>query len=138
MLSIDGSALVVFIIIWVLVFILTKVFFNPVRRVRDERERRVRQGEEAARRSRAEYDQSLENIDQAVRQAKLQAEQVREQLAGEAGREKSLMMAELNAEYRRRVEAAKSEIAGQMSDLKKEMASKTDDLAKKIEGRLLK
>jgi F-type H+-transporting ATPase subunit b len=137
MLSIDSSALFVFLIVWVLVFILTKVFFNPVRKVRDERERRIRLGHEKARRSQEEYDQSLEKVNQAVREAKIRAGQVREQLAAEAGREKSQMIAEMNAEYRRRVEAAKSEVAVQVEALKKDMASRTDDLAEHIERRLL-
>ena len=93
MLSIDGSALVVFAIIWVLVFILTRVFFNPLRKIRAERERHVRRGEEEAQSSQAEYDRSLQKIDQAVRQAKVEAEQARDHLAAEAGREKNQMIA---------------------------------------------
>jgi F0F1-type ATP synthase membrane subunit b/b' len=137
MLSIDSSALFVFLIVWVLVFILTKVFFNPVRKVRDERERRVRRGLDESRRSQEEYEQSLEKINRAVREAKLQAEQVRDRLTAEAGREKSRMVAEMNAEYRRRVEAAKSEVAAQVEALIKDADFRADDLAERIERRLL-
>ncbi|MGB9006924.1 MAG: ATP synthase F0 subunit B [Candidatus Aminicenantales bacterium] len=137
MLSIDSSALFVFLIVWVLVFILTKVFFNPVRKVRDERERRVRRGLDESRRSQEEYEQSREKINRAVREAKLQAEQVRERLTAEASREKSRMVAEMNAEYRRRVEAAKSEVAAQVGALIKDADFRADDLAERIERRLL-
>lgn len=137
MLSIDSSALFVFLIVWILVFILTKVFFNPVRKVRDEREGRVRRGLDESRRSQEEYEQSLEKINQAVREAKLQAEQVRERLTAEAGLEKNRMVAEMNAEYRRRVEAAKSEVAAQVGALIKDADFRADDLAERIERRLL-
>ena len=137
MLSIDSSALVVFIIVWVLVLILTKVFFNPVRKVRDERERRVRQGLADSRRSQEEYEQSLAKVDQVIRDAKLQADQMRDELAAEASREKNRLLAEMNAESRRRLDKAKSEVAAQVEALKKEIASRAEDLAKDIEGRLL-
>jgi F0F1-type ATP synthase membrane subunit b/b' len=47
MLSLDGNVIVVFLIVWILFFVLTRLFFNPVRRVRNAREKAIRENKEA-------------------------------------------------------------------------------------------
>jgi len=51
MISIDASLIVIFLIVWVLVFVLSRLFFHPLRKVMQEREDKVQGSREACEKS---------------------------------------------------------------------------------------
>src|SRR4030042_4329875 len=113
MLSVDITALFVFLIVWVLVIVLTRVFWKPVRKIIDEREGRLQDARRATRHSREECEESLRNVEQSLRRTPLEAGRLRDSLAAEAGGERSRLLAEVRAEARRLGEGAKAEGGGQ-------------------------
>lgn len=137
MLNVDGSFIVVFFIVWILVLVLNKVFFSPLKRIRDKRQALLRENRESARRALETYDQTVLQIDQSLKTARARAEQVRESLSAEAVKEKARLLEELNAEYRRNVEQAKNDLNQEVQNLKKEMDSRVETISEKIEERLL-
>src|SRR4030065_125372 len=98
MLSLDSNVIVVFLIVWVLLFALTKLFFNPVRRVRDAREKAIRENKEAFEKAIESYEQSVRQVDQTLKEAKSAAENVRAALEADALKEKSRLITEIHAE----------------------------------------
>jgi F-type H+-transporting ATPase subunit b len=112
MLELDATALVVFAIVWVVVLILSKIFFKPILRVLDERADKIAKDKAAA-------------------------ESVRTTAEPEALKAKSRLVREVQTEGRAEVEKAKAEIRREMDQLKKELDRRTEEIAKSIENRIL-
>lgn len=137
MLSLDANVVVVFIIVWVLVFVLSKLFFNRVRRVRDERERGISANKRAYEQAVESYQKSLWEIEKSIKQAKAAAETAREALAAEAVQEKNRMISEISAECQDRVERARTDLDRVVEDLKAKLEREASGLAEGIEKKLL-
>jgi F0F1-type ATP synthase membrane subunit b/b' len=137
MLSLDANVIVVFIIVWVLVFALSKLFFNRVRRVRDERERGISANKRAYEQAVESYQKSLWEIEKSIKQAKAAAETAREALAAEAVQEKNRMISEISAECQDRVERARTDLDRVVEDLKAKLEREASGLAEGIEKKLL-
>jgi F0F1-type ATP synthase membrane subunit b/b' len=137
MLSLDANVIVVFIIVWVLVFALSKLFFNRVRRVRDEREKGISANKRAYEQAVESYQNSLWEIEKSIKQAKAAAETAREALAAEAVQEKNRMISEISAECQDRVERARTDLDRVVEDLKAKLEREASGLAEGIEKKLL-
>jgi len=137
MLSVDATAIVVLIFIWTLLAVLTKVFFNPVRKVMSERDAEIQQNLDAVSKSTAEYEQTLQNIETEVKQTRSIALKTQQQFEQDAIKEKDRMLTEISQECRVKVDEARSELTRQVKDLEEELRAQSDLLAEKIERRLL-
>lgn len=137
MLSLDANVLVVFLIVWVLLFALSKLFFNPLRRIRSEREKLIKDTKDAYEQALASYQERIQEVDRAIRQARSDAEADRAALEAEAAKEKGRLVAEINAECRQRVEQAKADLDKRVRELQAQLESETADLAKRIEKKIL-
>ncbi len=137
MLNIDATFLIVFAIVWVLVFVLTRIFFNPIKRVRDARQAEIDKNEKAAGEALGQYDRTLERLEQSLREARTDADKLRDSLSSEALKEKARLLEELGAEYRRNVEKAKEDLRRELQGLKRDMDSRVESIARKIEERLV-
>jgi F-type H+-transporting ATPase subunit b len=138
MLNIDLTFLVIFFLIWVLVLILSRVFWKPMVRTIEERSARIRDDQAAALASLTAYEQSLQDIDRTVKAAKKDAERVRAELEVEALKEKSRFLAEVGAAAKGEVERARAKLREDVSRLKTELKSEAERLSERIEERLLK
>lgn len=137
MLSLDANVIVVFVIVWILLSILSRIFFNPVRRIRNEREKMIGGNKDAYEHALASYEKDLQEIDRAIKQAQADAEAVRASLEADALKEKSRLVAEVSAECRRRVEQSKADLDRSVRELKAMLESETADLAGRIEKKFL-
>jgi len=137
MLSINGNVIIVFLIVWILVFVLTKVFFNPVRRVRDKRRQEVQANKEAYEDAVASQQKGIQEIELAIKQAKAAAESAKETLRAEGLKEKNRMLAEISAEYKDQVEKARADLDRTIKDLKEKLEAETSALAGNIEKKFL-
>jgi len=137
MLEVSLNFLVVFFILWILVFVLNKIFFGPVRRIRDQRRDELKRNRESARRALEKYDRTVEQLEQALKAARAQAEQERESLSAAALQEKAQWLGDLGAEHRRNVDKAKEDLGRALTGLKQDMDSQVETIARKIEERLL-
>jgi len=137
MLSLDISFLVVFFIIWILLGVLTKIFYNPLRKVMNTREDNITQDERAYEQAKQEYTQILNTIEEDIKQARSSSRKTKELLSREALKEKEKMLEEISAECRSQVAQAKKEMELKLSELKADLEKKSKDLSKEIEKRLL-
>ncbi|MBM3285078.1 MAG: hypothetical protein FJY81_04335 [Candidatus Aminicenantes bacterium] len=137
MLSLDANVIIVFLIVWVLVFVLSRFFFNRVRRVREEREKRVEASKRGYEEAVAAYEKGIREIEKSIKQARASAESARETLAAEAFQEKNRLISEINSECKEQVERARADLDRMAEDLKTKLGGEASDLAERIERKLL-
>ena len=137
MLSIDLTFAVIFLLVWVLVLILSRVFFKPVGRMMEERGSRSRENKEAARKALDALTRDLRKIEESLKEAKAASEKIRESLEIEALKERTRLLSDLHAESRRQVEKAREEINGEIGRLKSELAGEVERLSGEVERKVL-
>jgi len=137
MLSIDLTFAVIFFLVWVLVLILSRVFFKPVGRMMEERGSRSRENKEAARKALDALTQDLRKIEESLKEAKAASDKIRESLEIEALKERTRLLSDLQAESRRQVEKAREEITEEIGRLKSELAGEVERLSGEVERKVL-
>jgi len=137
MLDLDISLFVIFAIVWILLFVLKKVFFNPLQKVRAERDALINQNKSAAAKSQEDYERTLSEIEEQMKKARLDAITSRNSLEKEAQKQRDELIDDVSKESRKMVEKGKSDLDEKMKKLFEEMEVKSEDLAKNIEKRLL-
>lgn len=137
MLSLDANVVVVFVIIWILVFVLSKLFFNPVRRVRDRREQGIAEDLQAGQAALEAHEKNLARVEASLKEARAAAEAARTRLEQEAAREKNKLLSEISAEGRRQIDEARADLERTARELKTRLAEDAADLAGQIEKKLL-
>jgi len=137
MLQIDATAFIVFFIVWILVFVLSRVFWRPMIKVIRDRNAQIDGDGEASRKTRIAYEQGLQEIDQTLKSARLAAEKTRETLEVEALKEKSRLLTEASTMAKGEIEKARAALLEEISRLKQELETETGRLADQIEKRLL-
>lgn len=137
MLSINATAIVVFVIVWVLVLVLTRIFFKPILRILDERSGRIAKDKAAAAEALESYERDLRRVEEGLKEARAAADAIRDKAETEALKDKSRLVREVQAEGRAEVEKAKAELLREMETLKKELDARTAEIAETIEKRIL-
>lgn len=137
MLSIDFTFAVIFLLVWVLVLILSRVFFKPVGRMMEERGSQSRENKEAARKALDALTQDLRKIEESLKEAKAASDKIRESLEIEALKERTRLLSDLHAESRKQVEKAREEINGEIGRLKSELAGEVERLSGEVERKVL-
>lgn len=137
MLSINATVFITFALVWILVLVLSRVFFKPVRRILDERASRIEKAKEETEKTLAAYEQDLRQIEEGLKEARAAAAGIREQAELEALKEKSRLLQEIQVECRAQVDKAKAELEQQVEALKKELDATTGELSEDIERRIL-
>ncbi|RPJ03239.1 MAG: hypothetical protein EHM31_01450 [Candidatus Aminicenantes bacterium] len=137
MLSINATALVAFAVVWILVIVLTRLFFKPVMRILDERAGRIARDKAAADAARKAYEADLKRIEDGLKEARAAADAIRDTAETEALKDKSRLVREVQAEGRAEVERAKAELLREVETLKKELDKRTEGIAESIEKRIL-
>jgi F-type H+-transporting ATPase subunit b len=137
MLEIDATVLVTFVLVWILVIILTRVFFKPIRKVMDERETRLRGDMNAAQASMDEAARQLREVEAGLKAARLEAEETRDHFELDALKEKSRLIAEAGASAKAEIDNARADFEAEIARLKEELRAEAAPLAAKIEEKIL-
>lgn len=137
MLSIDMSLIVIFVIVWILVGVLSKVYYNPLRKIMSKRDSEIEQNKRASQEALERYETALQKIEQDMKSAKAAARSIKEGLEKGALKEKERMLQEISQECRSQVEMAKKELQEQTNRLKKELEPQSKQLAQRIEKKIL-
>jgi len=137
MLSINATAIVIFLIVWILVLVLTRIFFKPILRILDERSGRIAKAKAASAAALSSYENDLRRVEEGLKEARAAGEAIRSTAETEALKEKSRLVREVQAEGRAEVEKAKQELRLEMDALKKELDARTTEIAETIEKRIL-
>lgn len=137
MLTLDANVIVVFVIVWVLVLVLSQLFFKPVRRVRDGRDKAILENRKSGQKALDSYEQSMQEIETALKQARAAADSTRQALSDEALKEKARMISAVSAECKTQVETARADLDRMVQELKEKLESEASGLAERIEKKLL-
>jgi F-type H+-transporting ATPase subunit b len=137
MIKIDATALIVFAVVWILVLILTRIFFKPILRILDERAARIARDKAAEDGARSASGADLKRIEEGLKEARAAAEASRNAAEADALKDKSRLVREVQAEGRAEVEKAKAELLREMDALKKDLDKRSEEIAATIEKRIL-
>ena len=130
-------AIVVFLVVWILVLVLTRIFFKPILRILDERSGRIAREKEAASAALEAYEKDLRRVEEGLKEARAAADAIRSTAETEALMEKGRLVREVQAEGRAEVEKAKQELLRETENLKRELDARTAEIAETIEKRIL-
>ncbi len=137
MLQIDATALIVFAVVWVLVIVLTRLFFKPILRVLDERATRIARDKAGADGALKAYEDDLKRIEEGLKEARAAADGLRTAAETEALKDRTRLVREVRAEGRAEVERAKAELRREMDAVKSDLDRRTEEIAAAIEKRIL-
>lgn len=137
MLAVDATLIIVFVIVWMLLLTLKRVFFNPLRDVMAEREETIKSNLKAIEEATSLYETNIGKIEDSLKAARLAAKETQERFTGDALREKERLIVEIGQECRAKVNEAKERLEKKVEELKKDLASESKVLSEKIEQRLL-
>lgn len=137
MIDIDASFIAIFIIVWIMVFVLSRLFFNPLRKIMEEREAKVKGGQEAFQESTEVYEKTVCEIEERLKSARILSEQTKDNLKHEALKKRERMLGEISTEYRSQVEKAQEKLEKQTTSLRRELGAEAKLLAERIEQKLL-
>lgn len=137
MIDIDASFIAIFIIVWIMVFVLSRLFFNPLRKIMEEREVKVKGRQEAFQESTEVYEKTVCEIEERLKSARILSEQTKDNLKHEALKKRELMLEEISTEYRSQVEKAQEKLEKQTTSLRRELGAEAKLLAERIEQKLL-
>ncbi len=138
MLQIEPGIIAVILIVWVLVMVLTKTVFNPVRKTMQERESGIAADREAGEKADLKHGENLRKVEDDIKKARASAFAIRDSLERQAQQEKEKLLTEVSQECRIQVNEARQELQKQVQELKTDLRKESDRLAENIEERLLK
>ena len=133
----DATVLITFALVWILVLILSRVFFKPVERILGERASRIEKAKAEAETALAATEEDLRLVEDRLRKARAASAEIWEEAEREALKEKGRLVQEVQAECRAQVEKAKWEIGEEVGRLKKALDSRIGEMAEEIERRVL-
>ncbi len=137
MLQVDLTFVAVFVLVWVLVIVLNRVFFKPYLNLRDKRRKILEENEKTYRQAMRDYEGHLQQVESGLKEARLEAQLLREKIVSEALNEKSRLVAEIQAEVKQQVAAAREELDRQTEKLKDELGREVEGLARQLEEKIL-
>ncbi len=137
MLSIDLSLIIVFLIVWILLAVLNRVFFSPLRKIMGSRQDQMDQDKRAAEAALELFEEESLKVEEQLREAKTMAQTLREGLMKEGQKHRERLLEKINADCRSQIEAAQDQLNRQVKILKNELEVQSQNLADQIEKRLL-
>lgn len=136
-LSIDGSFLVVFISILLLIFILNRTLFKPINKVLDERNHLGAGRMAEAKQLLAQYEHRLSGYEQQIQSARAEAYQFMEVQRREALAARTEMIAQVKTETAAQIAAAREEISKQTDAAKANLEGEARAMAAVISSQIL-
>lgn len=128
--GISVSTLVVELLIFLLmVYLMERLVFNPIRDAWTERDRRIQEGLMAASVSREEAEEGRTEVRRVLSAARQRAQQAVDAATAEGDQTRDELVAQATAEFRKLVDAAQGEIAAQRERTAEELQSRIIDLS---------
>jgi F-type H+-transporting ATPase subunit b len=128
--SISVSTLVIELLIFLLmVYLMERLVFNPIRDAWAERDRRIQEGLAAATISREEAEEGRDEVRRILADARLQAQQAIDAATARGDQIRDELVAQATAEFRKLVEAAQGDISAQRERTAEELQARIIDLS---------
>lgn len=141
MISLDWTLILQFINFIVLLYLLNRILFKPLRAVMDKRRETIDGSHARARDLQADIDDKMSRYQQQLSEAKKQANEERAQIRKLAGEEESKMIAEAQSKAGARMDQIREQVGQESArasqTLQKESTALAQQIATKILGRSL-
>jgi F-type H+-transporting ATPase subunit b len=137
-LAIDGSFLLIFISIILLIFILNATLFRPINNILAEREKMGGGASNEARHLIKEYDKKVMMYEDGIRNARLEAFKFAEAQRSEALAEREDLISQSKAETATQIENAKQEVLRQSTEARTKLENDARQMAASITSNLLR
>lgn len=132
MISFDGTLILVFISFFVFMFLMKKVYFEPIFRIKEERERRMAEDREFAQKYAAEYGQLSLDYEAGLKKARLEAHQVIQEIRAKAKASAGETVAQARQRAQQELEKEMEALAGEREDTYRQMEAERRALANAI------
>lgn len=136
-LSVDGSFLLIFLLIIALIFILNATLFKPVNRILEERERLSAGRLSEAQQLLAQHSERLNHYEEQIRSARGEAYQMMETQRKQAAQAQQELLSQVRKETQQQITAAKEEIASQTEDARTKLEKDAREMAATISTSIL-
>ena len=141
MISVDWTLGLQFLNFIILLIILNKILYQPLKKIIDERRDKVAGLYAGAKDLEASIDEKMQRYQQQLSDAKTQANEERNKLKKAASEEETKLLSEAHGKASARLETIKSQVAVEAEEasktLKKEAKTLAEQIATKILGREL-
>lgn len=134
MIDIDGSALLVILLIVVLVFLLDRLFFRPVVAVMEARDRQINGPKEEAARLIGQHDQMLASLQASLSHARRDGNDHKARVKEGAQKEGESVIEKTQAEAREFLDKQAGRLEEQARRARQELSAHIEALAQRIAG----
>jgi F-type H+-transporting ATPase subunit b len=133
----DGTIILHFIIIALMVFLLNRTLFRPINQILQNRDLRTRGASEEARRTFASVDARMREYEQSLRRARTEGYGLLEQQRGEAIRERERQIADAREVLGRQTAEEKENIKRQADAARIDLSKEANQMAQVITSQML-
>ncbi len=136
-LTLDGSLITIFLIFWITFLLLKKLYFDPYRRVIEERERYLRERQERESKALSTWEEKINIIKQELERARRESLEEVDRIKKEAEKAKEEKIALLKEELAKEERAFRERMERELEEAKKLLGEKVKWIAEEIEKKLL-
>ncbi len=136
-LTLDGSLITIFLIFWITFLLLKKLYFDPYRRVIEERERYLRERQDRESKALSTWEEKINIIKQELERARRESLEEVDRIKKEAEKAKEEKIALLKEELAKEERAFRERMERELEEAKKLLGEKVKWIAEEIEKKLL-
>ena len=120
-----------------LVFLLHRILYRPILRMLEQRRERIREGQEAAERARAEAEQMRQEYERQLEESRAHARKIMDDAAAAAERLREESVAAAQQEAQRIVERGREELRAEVEHARRELRQEVAALSVTVAGKLI-
>ncbi len=136
-LTLDGSLIAIFLIFWITFLLLKKLYFDPYRRVIEERERYLKERQERESKALSTWEEKINIIRQELEKARRSSLEEVDRIKKEAEKAKEEKIALLKEALAKEERAFMERMERELEEAKKLLGEKVKWIAEEIEKKLL-
>ncbi len=137
MISVDWTLGLQFLNFIILLIVLNKLLYRPLKKVIDERNETITGSHAKAKSLQADIDKKMEIYQQQLNEAKVQANEERNKLKKAANEKEAAILSEAHGKASVRLQAIKSQVKKEADDASKTLKSEAKSLAGEITTKIL-
>lgn len=137
MISVDWTLGLQFLNFIILLIILNKLLYRPLKKIIDERRETISSSHAAAKNLEADIDDKMHRYQQQLNEARNQANEARNKLKKAASEEEARILADAHGKATSRLQVIKSQVANEADGASKTLKSEAKSLAGQIATKIL-
>jgi len=135
--SVDWTLGLQFLNFIILLIILNKLLYRPLKKIIDERRETITSSHAAAKDLEADIDEKMQRYQQQLSDAKIQANEERNKIKKAASEEEARILSEAHEKATARLHTIKSQVANEAGEASKTLKSEVKSLAGQIATKIL-